>query len=202
MAISAFIRTIISSEAPFQKWLEGDIDMMTDAQKEGAILFFGKAKCYNCHYEKNLGSHEFHALGVKDMDQNDNCFVADKQDRRNKGRAGFTLADEDLFKFRVPGLYNVGDYSHYFHGSSKTSIDQVIDYKLEAKVENSRIDQSEISSKLHPIVLSDQEKYQLKVFLEQGLSDPGLDRYIPDHVGSGNCFPNNDPISQVDLDCH
>ncbi|MBT8191469.1 MAG: hypothetical protein KJO29_13645, partial [Bacteroidia bacterium] len=136
LAISAFLRTIITTHAPFQKWLKGDDSALTDDQKAGGAIFFGKAKCYKCHYEKNLGSHEFHALGVKDMDQNEACVFAKADDRRNLGRGGFTLEDSDLYKFRVPGLYNTGDYSFYFHGSSKTSLEAVIEYKLAAIAEN------------------------------------------------------------------
>ncbi len=161
LAISAFIRTIVASDAPFQQWLDGETNIMSDDEKEGALLFFGKAKCFSCHYEKNLGSHEFHVLGTKDMDQNDNCFLASAEDRRNDGRAGFTLKDEDLNKFRVPGLYNVSDYGFYFHGSSKKSITEVIDYKIQAIAENPRVNESQISEKFNPIYLTDSEKEKL-----------------------------------------
>ena len=69
LALSAYIRTILTTEAPFQKWLKGDRNALSYEEKKGGILFFGKAQCYQCHYEQNLGSLEFHALGVNDMDQ-------------------------------------------------------------------------------------------------------------------------------------
>lgn len=201
LAISAFIRTIISNQAPFQDWLKGDKNALRADEKAGGILFFGKANCSNCHYNENLGSLEFHALGVKDMDQlpSYNAFPSDK---RNLGRGGFTLQEEDNYKFKVPGLYNIKDTPFYFHGSSKRSLEDVIDYKVTATSENSRVDNSRLSEKFLPLQLSSEERSQLLSFLEKSLSDPALDRYGVSHVLSGFCFPNNDFQSRVDLGCN
>ena len=202
LAISAYIRSIISFEAPFQKWLKGDDEAMSIDEKSGALLFFGKANCANCHYEKNLGSNEFHAIGVKDMDHNLDALNRNPNDRRNFGRGGFTMKDEDMFKFKVPGIYNMKDTPFYFHGSSKTSLRSVVDYKLNGKSENNRVKQHRISPKLIPTILSEREKNQLVLFLENALHDPDLERYKPEFLGSGFCYPNNDEISQVDLNCN
>ncbi len=120
-AISAFIRSIVSDRAPFQNWLKGDKSALTYDDKKGAILFFGKAQCYQCHYNKNLGSLEFHALGVKDMYQQPSYNSAES-DKRNLGRGGFTEREEDNYKFKVPGLYNAGDSEFFFHGASKRTL--------------------------------------------------------------------------------
>ena len=200
LAISAYIRTILTDKAPFQEWLRGDIDAMTTQQKKGAILFFGKAQCYNCHYEQNLGSAEFHALGVGDMDQYPG-YNTSADDLRNLGRFSFTRLPQDSFKFKVPQLYNMIDTKFYFHGSSKTTLEEVIDYKLEAISENPRVRQGLISTKLNTITLTDLEKDQLLDFLENGLRDPDLVRYKPGSVLSGQCFPNADSQSMSDLGC-
>jgi len=201
LAISAFIRTIISNEAPFQDWLKGNRTAMSADEKAGAILFFSKANCSNCHYNQNLGSLEFHALGVQDMDQipSYNAFPSDK---RNLGRGGFTLREEDNFKFKVPGLYNIKDTPFYFHGSSKRSLADVIDYKAVAVSENPRVNNDRLSEKFLPLDLTEVEKAQLISFLEKSLTDPELVRYGVDSVLSGFCFPNNDSQSRVDLGCN
>lgn len=201
-AISAYLRTIISNEAPFQDWLKGDSGAMSDREKKGAILFFGKANCNSCHYEKNLGSHEFHALGVKDMDQHPGAFNPRPNDKRNFGRGGFTNNPEELYQFKVPGLYNSSDTEFYFHGSSKTSLREVIEYKINAEKENDRVPQSQMSPKLRKIDLTDEEIDDLVLFLEKSLRDTHLQRYKPDYIKSGNCFPNNDYISQEELSCN
>ena len=201
LALSAYIRTLISDQAPFQKWLKGEKSAMTSSMKKGAILFFGKANCSNCHYQPNLGSEEFHALGVKDMYQRPS-YNAFADDRRNLGRGGFTLREQDYYKFKVPGLYNVGDSPWYFHGASKTTLDEVLDYKIEAKSENSRVNQDRISSKLRPLDLTIKDKSDLLEFLNYALRDPELTRYVPNEVLSGNCFPNADLASKYDKGCN
>lgn len=202
LAISAYLRTLMTNEAPFQSWLQGNVDAMTVEEKQGALLFFGKANCNSCHYNKNLGSSEFHVLGVKDMDQNPSALNKKPNDRRNLGRGGFTLQEEDMFKFKVPGIYNMSDTPFYFHGSSKSSLRDLVEYKLNAQSENDRVDQSLISDKLEAISLSETEIDHLVLFLEKSLRDPHLERFQPDYIKSGLCYPNNDEISQIDLNCN
>ncbi|HFC00034.1 MAG TPA: hypothetical protein ENJ53_04435 [Phaeodactylibacter sp.] len=52
-----------------------------------------------------------------------------------------------------------------------------------------------------PLGMSQSEIDDLVSFLENGLRDPDLERYAPDYVLSGNCFPNNDAQSKIDLGC-
>ena len=199
-ALSAYLRSVTTSQAPFQYWLKGQSDAMTMQEKLGAEVFFGKARCTNCHYEQNLGSTEFHRLGVKDLYQRPS-FSTDITDRRNLGRGGFTLLEEDFYKFKVPQLYNMSDDPFYFHGSSKNTLEEVIDYKIIAESENPNIPTATLSEKFGPLTLSEEERTNLILFLENSLRDPNLSRYQPDFVLSGNCFPNNDPISRFDLGC-
>jgi cytochrome c peroxidase len=201
LALSAYIRTILTTEAPFQKWLKGDRNAMSFEEKEGAILFFSKANCSNCHYRPNLGSLEFHALGVTDMDQIPS-YNTKPSDKRNKGRGGFTLKEEDNYKFKVPQLYNMSDAPFYFHGASKRNLDELLDYKIKAQTENPRVSQDLISEKFLPLDLNDEEKEYLKIFLEKSLRDPNLVRYKPEALKSGFCFPNNDLQSRIDLGCN
>ncbi len=201
LALSAFIRTILTTEAPFQDWLKGERGALSHDEKQGGIIFFGKANCSSCHYNPNLGSLEFHALGVLDMDQQPS-YNTSPSDRRNLGRGGFTLLEEDNYKFKVPQLYNMSDAPFYFHGASKRSIDELIDYKIAATTENSRVSQNLISEKFLALDLSTDEIKYLKIFLDKSLRDPNLTRYKPDQIKSGFCFPNNDTQSRIDLGCN
>jgi len=200
LAFSAYIRSIISNRAPFQSWLKGDNDALSYDAKKGGILFFSKANCYVCHYNENLGSPEFHALGVMDMYQQPS-YNTSASDRRNLGRGGFTLREEDNHKFKVPGLYNIGDNQFFFHGASARTLEDVIDYKIAAEAENPNVPASQMSEKFLPLSLTAEEKQHLLAFLKEGLRDPNLDRYAPTTLPSGNCFPNSDPQSRIDLGC-
>ena len=66
-AISAYLRTLFPNEAPFQKWIGGDKNAMTDEEKRGALVFFTKAQCTNCHIGKAFSDTEFYAIGVNDL---------------------------------------------------------------------------------------------------------------------------------------
>ncbi len=200
-AISAYLRTLLCTEAPFQKWLKGEEDAMNEPQKRGAMLFFDKAGCYHCHHEPNLGSVTFQALGVEDLFENGGLKTS-LADRRNMGRGGFTGQEKDMFRFRVPQLYNLGDSGPYFHGSSKQNLRDVMDYFNNGVPENSRVPASQISPFFKPLHLTSDELTDLLAFIRDGLHDPNLQRYVPDAVLSGNCFPNNDPVSIFDLGCH
>ena len=199
-AISAFLRTITTDQAPFQLWLKGDKDALTPEQKRGAVLFFGKAGCDGCHNEKNLGSTTFHALGTNDLFEvgGKNTSIAD---RRNLGRGGFTGQEEDMYKFRTPQLYNLGDSGPYFHGASKLTLEDVIEYKIKGIPENQRVPKGQLSYYMYDKQLTAQEKADLVAFVKEGLRDPNLLRYKPAKVLSNNCIPNNDPVSKKDMGC-
>jgi cytochrome c peroxidase len=199
-AISAYIRTIMPYEAPYQAWVRGDTEAMTDQQKRGALLFFDKAGCYRCHKGPALNSNEFHALGVNDLHQVGGL-ATNHEDERNLGRGGFTGREEDMYKFKVPQLYNLKDSPFYFHGSSFYSLRTVVEYFNEGIHENQYVPESQVSPFFHPLNLTEQEMDDLTEFLANGLYDPNLQRYLPDAVLSGNCFPNNDPISRQQLGC-
>jgi len=201
-AIAAYFRTIFTNEAPFQQWLQGNTDAMTDQQKKGAALFFGKAGCYNCHNSPSLNNMKFFALGVNNLYQGPyEVFRTNASDKRNLGRGGFTGRVEDMHKFKVPQLYNLKDVGFYFHGASKTSLRAVVDYFNAGIPENALVPSSQIAGNFHPLNLSEKEVVDLVEFLENGLYDANLLRYAPDFTMSGFCFPDNDLESQIDLGC-
>lgn len=201
-AISAYLRALLTTEAPFQRWLRGEGEAMTEIEKRGAVLFYGKAGCYRCHKGPALSSMEFHALGVKDLYEEPGAFAADPEGERNFGRGGFTGNHEDMFKFKVPQIYNMGDSPFYFHGSSKRSLEELVEYFNNGIPENPRVPQENISPFFHPLNMTEAEMDDLVQFLENGLRDPNLDRYMPNQILSGNCFPNNDASSRNDLGCY
>jgi cytochrome c peroxidase len=204
-AIAAYFRTILTNEAPFQRWLKGEKEAMTTQQKKGAMLFFGKAACVNCHNSPSLNAfpHQFFAIGVNNLYQSKyEVFATGAADKRNIGRGGFTGRYQDMHKYKVPQLYNLRDVGFYFHGASKTSLREVVEYFNLGIPENSDVPTSQISSFFRPLHLSKEEVDDLTEFLENGLFDPNLERYAPARTMSGKCFPNNDPQSKKDLGCN
>lgn len=203
LAIAAYERTILANQAPFQKWLRGEKNAMTDQEKEGAVLFFGKASCATCHKGPALNEMEFYAIGMKDLYQSQfSTIMTSPVDAVNFGRAGFTKRAGDRFKFKVPQLYNLTDSPFYGHGSSFTDLESVVRYKNLGKKENSGVPGGLLSEHFRPLRLNRTEIEAITAFLENALYDPNLERYEPDYVLSNSCIPNNDPVSKVDLNCN
>lgn len=202
LAIAAYERTLFANEAPFQQYLKGNKFAMTTQQKVGAALFFGKANCYKCHNGPALNSMAFYALGMNDL-QNGSYGVinaaADKAE--HKGRGGFTGRVEDMFKFKVPQLYNLKDSKFYGHGASFHSVMEVLQYKNNAVAQNSKVPNGQLAPEFVPLQLTQDELNAIEDFISNGLYDPRLTRYVPDVLPSHFCFPNNDIQSKIDLDC-
>lgn len=201
LAIAAYERTLLANEAPFQKWLSGAYGAMSDAEKRGAMIFFGKAECATCHTGPALNSMEFHAYGMNDLFMQGGVIGAAPTSPENLGRAAFSKDPADLFKFKVPQLYNLREARLLGHGASFSSIREVVEYKNEGIPQNPMVDAGHIAPEFTPLFLTQQEVDDLVAFLENGLNDPHLERYVPAELPSGMCFPNADAQSMIDHGC-
>lgn len=199
-AIAAYERVVLSNKAPFQLWLKGDSLALSPKQIKGACLFFGKAKCYNCHSGPALNSMSFHALGMNDFNLK-SIILKDSLDDHHLGRGGFTKKEADMYCFKVPQLYNLKDAGFLGHGGSFCSIEEVIRYKNNAIPENQMVPTKNLSSFFVPLGLREDEIIALADFIENALHDPDLKRYEPKSVPSGFCFPNADKLSKQQLGC-
>ncbi len=202
LAIAAFERTLFSNESPFQRYLHGDNDAMTEQEKRGAILFFEDANCASCHNGPGLNNMEFHAIGLKDLHEcPEEVFKTSVDDLEHLGRGGFTGQAEDMYKFKVPQLYNMKDSPFLGHGASFRPIRAMIEYKNLAVPENSNVPVSQLAEEFVPLNLTDAQIDDIVAFLGEALYDPNLKRYEPESLPSGNCFPFNDPQARIDLGC-
>lgn len=200
LAIAAYERTVLANQAPFQEFLKGNEAALSPKEVNGANLFFGKAECYKCHTGPGLNKTGFYALGMKDLDPNSSHIIIDEATK--KGRGGFTGKEEDNYKFKIPSLYNLKDVSHFGHGGSFTSVKEIIEYKNKAIAENNNVPKSQLASDFIPLNLTTEEIDDLTAFIENGLYDNNLNRYTPESLPSGNCFPNADSESKSDMGCN
>jgi cytochrome c peroxidase len=199
LAIAAYERTLLPNQAPFQQWLNGNTSAMNDQETIGALLFFGDANCYSCHSGPALNNMEFYALGMNDLAGEDIMTTID--DATKRGRGGFTGHAEDDYKFKTPQLYNLKDVTFFGHGGSFQSVEEVIQYKNNAVAENQTVPTTQLSSMFQPLNLSDSQIEAITAFVENALYDSNLQRYVPDALPSGNCFPNADTVSSQDMGC-
>ena len=206
-AIAAYERTLLANEAPFQRWLRGDTTAMTVSELRGAALFFGKANCVACHTGPALSSapgatesEMFFAVGFSDFSSTNPLVNGAVPENVARGRGGFTNETSDDYKFKIPPLYNLRDTNVFGHGASFTQIRDVVMYKNLA-VPQSNLGGSNFAAEFVPLNLSTQELDDLTAFLTDALYDANLARYVPTSVPSGDCFPNADTTSRMNLNC-
>jgi len=199
LAIAAYERTLMATEAPFQKWLRSESNL-GENELRGAMLFFGKGECGSCHTGPALNSMNFHALGMEDLMSRSDVLLQSAFPLEDKGRGAFTGISSDDYKFKVPQLYNLADVNFLGHGGSFTTVQEVIEYKNKAVPERSNVS-ANLDPAFKPINLTAEEIGLINEFIEHSLYDPGLMRFVPQVLPSGNCFPNADTQAQVDQGC-
>ena len=195
-SIAAFERTILSNEAPFQKWLRGDENALSETELKGAQVFFGKGDCAGCHQGPALSSQQyatkeqmFMAVGFGDLDMK-NTVVGAINDAVRKGRGGFTEDEFEDYQYKIPPLYNLTDSNFMGHGASFASVREVVEYK-NAAVTQADIPEGKLDYRFRPLGLTAEEIDQLVTFLEVSLYDDNLSRYVPTSLPSGQCVENN-----------
>ncbi len=201
LAIAAYERTMMSNQAPFQRWLRGDYNAMFRNEKRGAILFFGKAGCSNCHTGPALNTMAFHSIGMPDLVGSGIYGSSDDNDA-HRGRGAFTGLPEDDYKFKVPQLYNLKDSPFLGHGGTFRSVREVVEYKNQGVPANPKVPESQITADFVPLDLTTTEMEQITDFIENALYDNNLARYEPGTLPTGFCFPNNDQLSRSDRGCN
>ena len=62
LALATYERSIVSNDAPFDRWIGGDKNAISEAQR-GFDLFNGKANCAACHSGWTFTDSSFHDIG-------------------------------------------------------------------------------------------------------------------------------------------
>ncbi|MHA7851563.1 cytochrome-c peroxidase [Roseovarius sp.] len=106
-AIEAFEATLITP-APFDAFLNGDDNALTDQQKAGLDLFMEKG-CSACHNGVNLGGTGYFPFGLIEKPG------ADVLPPDDKGRFEVTKTADDSYVFRASPLRNIDQTAPYFH---------------------------------------------------------------------------------------
>ena len=150
-ALAGYVRTILSGDSPYDRYLAGDESAMSAAQKRGLALFRGKAACAVCHVGPNLTDERFHNTGVGWADGT----------WADPGRAAVSGEPADRGAFKTPPLREVAKSGPYMHDGSLGTLSDVIEFYDEGGKENPNLDLD-----MQPLRLSDQEKADLAAFLE------------------------------------
>jgi len=113
-AIAEFEKTLITIDSPFDRYLRGDKNAITQNQKEGYALFQTKG-CIACHHGRNVGGNLFNKFGV-----------IISIDDANLGRYNVTHNESDKYFFKVPSLRNITLTAPYFHNGSVWDLKEAV----------------------------------------------------------------------------
>lgn len=148
-ATATFMRTVVTRNTPWDRFLAGSNTALTEKQRRGAKLFFtaadkGGAGCYGCHSGPMLNKQpndpdvagagtfveeNFHNLGLADHPlQALNRAARNDPNFRDDGRREITGRDSDAFKFRTLTLRQLKDARFFFHNGAFSTVKDVVQY--------------------------------------------------------------------------
>ena len=147
-AIATYERTLVSTQAPFDRWIAGDERAISTAAKRGFDLFNGRANCAACHSGWAFTDGSFHDIGVaKDGDL-------------GRGKA-MPKSRYLQHAFKTPGLRESAGRGSYMHDGSLTSLEAVLDL-----YSRGGIDRPSRSLDIRRLDLSPAERDDLIAFLK------------------------------------
>lgn len=118
-AIAAFEATLITPNAPFDRYLRGEADAMTDEQLKGLAVFIDQG-CASCHNGINLGGNSYQPFGVVEKPG------ASLLPPTDKGRFEVTKSVDDEYVYKVPSLRNIVLTPPYFHTGKSWDLRQAV----------------------------------------------------------------------------
>jgi len=146
-AIATFERTVVSAQAPFDRWVAGDQNALSEQAKRGFDLFNHKAGCAQCHSGWNFTDNGFHDIGVDDQDL---------------GRGALVKIEAMQHAFKTPTLRNVASRAPYMHNGSELCLEAVIDFYDRG----GNAQRPSLAEEMHPLHLTTDEKTDLVAFLQ------------------------------------
>jgi cytochrome c peroxidase len=147
-AIGAFQAAAFRSDnSPFDRFLRGDDDAMSETAKRGADLFYGSAGCSTCHSGVFQTDHDFHAIGMPQIGPG---FGDGPSGHEDFGRERFTGDTADRYRFRTPSLRNVVLTGPWGHNGAFNSLRAIIEHHLDAAKSLKHYDPSQIVMPARP----------------------------------------------------
>ena len=130
-AIAEYEKTLITPNAPFDKYLKGDNNALSKEAKEGYEIFKTKG-CVLCHQGINLGGNMYNKFGIYS-----------ESNSKDLGRYDVTHKERDKGYFKVPSLRNIARTAPYFHDGSEPSLREAVltmsEYQLGREITNEEV---------------------------------------------------------------
>jgi len=136
-AIAEFEFTLIFADAPIDQFARGQRNKLTTDQKRGALVFFSKGRCVDCHAVSGAANEMFsdfrgHLIGVPQIapDVGNFAFDGEAQDE-DFGLEQVTGSPEDRYVFRTSPLRNVALQPAFFHNGCFTRLEDAVRHHLD-----------------------------------------------------------------------
>lgn len=128
--LASYVRSLSVFSSPFDQYMKGDKQAMTQEQRDGFNLFIGKGKCATCHFiplfngtvPPEYSKTESEVLGVA-TDYTNKKLDPD----RGRGRYHSTV-DQLQYAFKTPTVRNSSKTAPYMHNGGYTTLEQVMDF--------------------------------------------------------------------------
>lgn len=153
-AIADYERTLVSGNSPWDRWrVKRDESAVSDEVKLGHELFFGKARCNQCHLGDNLTDSSFHNIGIG--------WDPKKKTFKDEGRFVISKNPEHRGAFKTPGLRDVALHAPYMHDGSMATLLETVQHYTKGGNPNPTLD-----PKIEKIELTPAEEQALVALME------------------------------------
>jgi cytochrome c peroxidase len=150
-SIAAFERSLLSMNAPFDRYLAGEKKALTADQKAGWKIFSEKLYCTQCHPAPYFTTYVAANNGL----------YASYEGKSDQGRFRIHHDSTDIGKFKIPSLRNIPLTYPYMHDGSFQSLEQVLAHYQKGGANNPLQD-----ARITSFTLSPTEKKQLLAFFD------------------------------------
>lgn len=167
-ALASYVRTIVSGDAPVDRFFAGDRDVFSPEARRGLDVFRGKGNCTACHIGPTFSDEQFHNTGV--------AWRPEVSGLLDAGRFAVSGKETDRGAFKTPTLRHVAETAPYMHDGSLVTLEEVVEFYNRGGRPNPHLD-----GEIRPLGLTGEEKHALIAFLKSlsGTIQEGIPRASP-----------------------
>ena len=184
-AIAAYITQLVATDSPFDLFVGGDNDAISESAKRGLRFFISGGGCLRCHFGPWFTDGSFHSVGIPPLNggpltdsgrygaidslkQTEFGAGSKFSDDKDSVRASITKhiakRKDDWGAFRTPSLRNVAQTQPYMHAGQLATLDDVIEHY--STLENFVSADHHRETILAPLNMTSRQKTDLKNFLK------------------------------------
>jgi cytochrome c peroxidase len=156
-ALASYVRAILSGNAPFDRFINGNRRALSSEQQAGLRVFRGKGNCTACHVGPNFSDERLHNTGIAWQPS----VGPGRGTYQDEGRFTVTGKAADRGLFKTPTLREVARTSPYMHDGSLATLEAVVKFYDEGGRSNPTLD-----PEIRPLKLTVDEKRTLVAFLK------------------------------------